>query len=233
MDLKPYIQDIISLLMSLFCCFGLYKYKQTNNVQWFKYIWYFFIIYLVYDLYSESRIDFWIHHICSIFLTLFSLCIPSIPFSIIEPIFTAILIESSSIFLSIKMLIRTYLKQPSTDLKTDWAKLLKKIQPGNDILFFILFTYTRLYLYNKNILFSPDIYINLPKTANFWMLDKIIIMVFWILGFLNLYWFTIIGKKAVNMAAGRDVFEYKPDNNKDPFLQKIEQIKGTLTNSKE
>jgi hypothetical protein len=35
------------------------------------------------------------------------------------------------------------------------------------------------------------------------------------------------------MAAGRDVFEYKPDNNKDPFLQKIEQIKGTLTNSKE
>jgi hypothetical protein len=131
------------------------------------------------------------------------------------------------------MLIKTYLKQPSTDLKTDWAKLLKKIYTGNDILFFILFTYTRLYLYNKNILFSPDIYINLPKTANFWMLDKIIIMVFWILGLLNLYWFTIIGKKAVNMAAGRDVFEYKPDNNKDPFLQKIEQIKGTLTNSKE
>ena len=88
-------------------------------------------------------------------------------------------------------------------------------------------------MYNKNILFSPDIYINLPKTANFWMLDKIIIMVFWILGFLNLYWFNIIGKKAVNMAAGRDVFEYKPDNNKDSFLQKIEQIKGTLTNSKE
>ena len=69
----------------------------------------------------------------------------------------------------------------------------------------------------------------MPKTANFWMLDKIIILVFWILGFLNLYWFTIIGKKAVNMAAGRDVFEYKPDNNKDPFLQKIEEIKGTLT----
>ena len=229
MDLKPYIQDIISLLMSLFCCLGLYKYKQTNNVQWFKYIWYFFIIYLVYDLYSESRVDFWIHHICSIILTLISLLFPSIPFSIIEPIFTAILIESSSIFLSIKMLIRTYLKQPSTDLKTDWAKLLKKIQPGNDILFFLIFTYTRLYLFNKNILFSPDIYNNLPKTANFWMLDKIIILVLWILGFLNLYWFTIIGKKAVNMAAGRDVFEYKPDNNKDPFLQKIEEIKGTLS----
>ena len=128
MDLKPYIQDTISLLMSLFCCLGLYKYKQTNNVQWFKYIWYFFIIYLVYDLYSESRVDFWIHHICSIILTLISLLFPSIPFSIIEPIFTAILIESSSIFLSIKMLIKTYLKQPSTDLKTDWAKLLKKIQ---------------------------------------------------------------------------------------------------------
>jgi hypothetical protein len=131
------------------------------------------------------------------------------------------------------MLIRTYLKQPSTDLKSGWAKLLKKIQPGNDILFFIIFAYTRIYLFIKNILFSPDIYINLPKTANFWMLDKMIIMVFWILGFLNLYWFTIVGKKIVNMAAGRDVFEYKPDNNKDPFLQKIEQIKGTLTNSKE
>jgi hypothetical protein len=127
------------------------------------------------------------------------------------------------------MLIRTYLKQPSTDLTTDWAKMLKKIQPGNDILFFLIFTYTRVNLFNKNILFSPDFYNNLANSANFWMLDKIIILVFWILGFLNLYWFAIVGKKAVNMAAGRDVFEYKPDNNKDPFLQKIEQIKDTLS----
>ena len=130
------------------------------------------------------------------------------------------------------MLIRTYLKQPSTDLKSGWAKLLKKIQPGNDILFFLIFTYTRVYLFNKNILFSPDFYNNLSNSANFWMLDKIIILVFWILGFLNLYWFVIVSKKAVNMAAGRNVFDYKPDNNKDPFLQKIEQIKGTFTNSK-
>lgn len=227
MDLKPYMQDAISLLMSLFCCFGLYKYKQTNDNKWFKYIWYFFIFYLVYDLYAESRVDFWIHHICSIILTLISIFIPSIPFSIIEPIFTAIVIESSTIFLSIKMLIRTYLKQPSTNLKTDWVKLLKKIQPVNDILFFLIFSYTRVYLFNKNILFNPDFYNNLSNTANFWMLDKISIAVFWILGFLNLYWFAIVSKKAVNMAAGRDVFEYNPDIN-DPFLLKIEEIKGTL-----
>ena len=229
MDLKLYINDIFSLLMSLFCCFGLYKYRQTNNVQWFNYIWYFFIIYLVYDLYSDARIgiDMWIHHICSIILTLTSLVFPPIPFSIIESIFTALVIESSSILLSIKTMIRTYLKHPTTDLTTDFSKTMKKIYPVNDLLFVALFTYTRIYLFSKNILFTPDLYSNLEKTANFWMLDKIIISCFWILGFLNIYWFSIIAKKTINMAVGYNVFEYKPDTN-DPFLKQIEEIKNIV-----
>ena len=184
----------------------------------------------MYDLYSDARLDVWIHHICSIILTVISLVYPAIPFSIIESIFTALVIESSSILLSIKTLIRTYLKQPTTDLTTDFSKTLKKIYPINDILFFALFTYTRLYLFSKNILFTPDLYSNLEKTANFLMLDKIIIACFWVLGFLNIYWFSIMAKKAINMSVGYDVFKYTPDTN-DPFLKQIEEIKKTIGNN--
>ena len=231
-SIKPYIQDTVSLLMSIICCVCLYKYKQTNNVQWFNIVWYFFLFYLIYDLYFERRIDFWIHHIPSIILTLISLIFPQVPFSILVPNFTAIGTETSSVFLSIKNLIRTYLKQNKSnpDLKTDSVSdsnirnILKKIQPINDLLFVAIFTYTRVYLFNKNILFNPDLYSNLSKSANFYMLDKIAIACFWILGLLNMYWFVIISKKTINTVAGYDVFEYRPSSF-DPFLLQIEEIK--------
>ena len=227
-SIKPYIQDTVSLLMSIICCVCLYKYTQTNNLQWFNIIWYFFLFYLIYDLYFESRIDFWIHHIPSIILTLISLIFPQIPFSILIPNFTAIGTETSSVFLSIKNLIRTYLRQNKSNLKTDSDSnirtILKKIQPINDLLFVVLFTYTRVYLFNKNILFNPDLYISLSKSANFYMLDKIAIACFWTLGLLNMYWFVIISKKTINTVAGYDVFEYRPSS-VDPFLLQIEEIK--------
>lgn len=227
MDFKPYIQDIISLTMALFVCFGLYKYRQTIDIQWFKYIWYVLAVYFVYDFYSETRIDFWIHHICGLILTLVPLFCPSIINYIIEPIFTTLVIESSSVFLSIKMLMRTYLKQPTTDLNSGLVKILKKIQPVNDVLFLVLFTYTRLYLFSKNILFNSECYNGLNNLANFYMLDKIIILCYWVLGFVNIYWFSIVAKKTLYTIFGYDITKYKPDTN-DPFLQKIEEIKNAI-----
>ena len=231
MDFKPYIEDSISLSMALYSCFCLYKYKQTNNIQWFKYIWYVFLVYLIYDLYIGNKIDFRIHHISIIILTLISLCFPSIPFSIVEAVFTSLIVETSSIFLNAKSIIRTYLKQPTTDLTSGVSKILKKIQPVNDILFLLIFTYTRIYLFNKNVLFNSEVYSNLSKTANFWMVDKISIISFWSLGLLNLYWFSLISKKTINMAAGYDVFKYRP-NKKDAFYLEIEKIRSKIVKNK-
>lgn len=227
MDFKPYIEDSISLSMALYSCFCLYKYKQTNNIEWFRYIWYVFFVYLIYDLYTCDKIDFRIHHISSLCLTVISLCFPSIPFAIVEPMFTALMVETSSIFLNVKSIIRTYLKQPTTNLSSSFSKILKKIQPINDILFLLLFTYTRIYLFNKDVVFNPDVYTNLAKTANFWLVDKLSILSFWSLSLLNMYWFSLISKKAINTAFGYDVFEYRPNKN-DAFYLEIEKIQNSL-----
>ena len=227
MDFKPYIEDFISLSMALYSCFCLYKYKQTNNIEWFKYIWYVFVVYLIYDLYTCNKIDFRIHHISSLALTVMSLCFPSSAFSIMEALFTAFIVETSSIFLNLKSIMRKYLKQPTTDLSSNTSKIIKKIQPINDIVFLILFTYTRIYLFNKNILLNSNFYSNIAKNANFLMVDKLTILSFWSLGLLNMYWFSLIGKKTINTAFGYDVFEYRPNKN-DEFYLEIEKIQNTL-----
>lgn len=227
MDLKPYMEDLVSLLMAFYSCFCLYKYKQTNNIEWFRYIWYVFLVYLVYDLYSCDKIDFRIHHISSLALTVMSLCFPSSAFSIMEPMFTAFIVETSSIFLNLKTIIRKYLKQPTTDLSSNTSKIIKQLQPINDIIFFVLFTYTRIYLFNKNILFNSDFYSNITTNANFLMVDKLTILSFWSLGLLNIYWFCIISKKAINTAFGYNVFEYRPSKT-DPFYLEIEKIKEII-----
>jgi len=223
--IKPYFQDTFSLLMSFYCCFCLYKFKQTNNTQWFKNICYLFLPYLIIDFYLETRLEFWIHHACTIFLTSFTLYKQIIPDILTGCIFTSLLTETSSIFLSIKMLIRTYLKNNTTNKKSELAKLLKKINPINDIIFYILFIYTRIYLFGKNVLYNMDLYIK--NVSGSVLTDKIGLMSLWTIGLLNYYWFILITKKAINVAFGYDVFKYRPDIN-DPFLKQIAEINQLL-----
>ena len=141
---KPYIQNIFSLLMSIYCCFCLYKFKQTNNSIWFNYICYILLPYLIIDIYLENKMEFWIHHTCTLFLALFTIYNHPIPNNITTCIFTSLATETSTIFLSIKLLIRNYLKQHNTNKKSELSRILKKISPVNDIVFFILFIYTRI-----------------------------------------------------------------------------------------
>jgi len=59
------------------------------------------------------------------------------------------------------------------------------------------------------------------------MVDKLTILSFWSLGLLNMYWFSLIGKKTINTAFGYDVFEYRPNKN-DEFYLEIEKIQNSL-----
>ena len=65
----------------------------------------------------------------------------------------ALLTETSSIFLSMRSIIRTYLKANKNTI-TIINTLLNKIQPVNEFLFFALFFYTRVYMFNKHIVFN-------------------------------------------------------------------------------
>jgi len=82
-------------------------------------------------------------------------------------------------------------------------------------------------LFNKDVVFNPRVYNNLAETANFWLVDKLSILSFWALSLLNMYWFSLISKKAINTAFGYDVFEYRPNKN-DAFYLEIEKIQNSL-----
>ena len=227
-DFKPYIQDTCSLCISLFCCFAIYKHKQSNNIIWYNYVWVLFTLYLICDLYLGAGIDFWIHHIVSIFLNVMCFTYNDSVISIIELIRIALLTESSSIFLSIRSILRTYLKaNKNTDIDTITNTFLKKIQPVNETLFYALFVYTRVYMFNKHIVFNPEFYSNILTHFNFYMIDKLFILCILILGLMNTYWFVLISKKALTNCIGYNIFEYRPAIN-DPFLLQIEELRAKI-----
>jgi hypothetical protein len=221
-DFKPYIQDTCSLCISLFCCFAIYKHTQSNNIIWYNYIWFLFTLYLICDLYLGAGIDFWIHHIVSILLNIICFTYNDSAIYIIKLIRIALLTESSSIFLSIRSILRTYLK---ANKNTD--TLLKKIQPVNEFLFYALFFYTRVYMFNKHIIFNPEFYSNILTHFNFYMIDKLLILCILILGLMNTYWFVLISKKGLTNYIGYNIFEYRPALN-DPFLLQIEELRAKI-----
>jgi hypothetical protein len=138
----------------------------------------------------------------------------------------ALLTETSSIFLSIRSIIRTYLKA-NKNIDTIANTFLKKIQPVNEFLFFALFCYTRVYMFNKHIVFNPEFYSSILANFNFYMIDKVFILCILILGLMNTYWFTFIIKKALTNFIGYNIFEYRPLIN-DPFLLQIEELRTKI-----
>ena len=68
-------------------------------------------------------------------------------------------------------------------------ELLKKINPINDILFYMIFIYTRIYLFGKNVLYNMDLYIK--NVSGSVLIDKIGLLSLWTIGLLNYYWFII------------------------------------------
>ena len=154
--------------------------------------------------------------------------------NMLEYLFTAMLTETSSIFLSIRSLIRTYLRLNSdTDTNTDTNTntILKQFQNVNEMVFFGLFCYTRIYIYNKEIIFNPEFYLNISKYFNFYMLDKIIVFCVLLLSAVNMYWFGILANKIMIKFFDYDIFKYKPNPN-DTFLKQIEEIHAILNKDK-
>jgi hypothetical protein len=225
-NFKPYIQDTLSLCISAFCCFAIYKHKQSNNMIWYNYVWVLFTLYLICDLYLGAGIDFWIHHIISIFLNVICFSYNDSVLSIMKLIQIALLTETSSIFLSMRSIIRTYLKANKNTI-TITNTLLNKIQPVNEFLFFALFCYTRVYMFNKHIVFNPEFYSSILSNFNFYMIDKVFILCILLLGLMNTYWFALIIKKALTIFIGYNIFEYRPVIN-DPFLLQIEELRAKI-----
>jgi hypothetical protein len=227
-SLKPYLQDTFSLGIAVFISGSLYYYKKYNDHSWMRIGWILCIFYAINDLYNGVSVDFWTHHIAQIVLCSIITIWRGSADKILNDIYYCLLPEISSIFLSLKSLIRTYLKK-HTDNNSTSLKILKQFKPINELLFFGLFMYTRLYLFNKHIVFNGEFYNRISNYFNFYNVDKLINLLIITLGIVNFYWGAILSNMFITKIVGYDITKYKPDP-KDPFLMEIETVKSKILN---
>ena len=142
-------------------------------------------------------------------------------------IYYCLLVEISSVFFSIRSLIRTYLKT-NTDTNTSSLKFIKQFQLVNELLFFGTFMYTRVYLFNKNCVLNPECYNDLLHHFDFYMTGKILLGCGCVLSIINLYWSKFLIKNFITKICGRDITKYNPDP-LDPLLMEIEAVKAKLS----
>ncbi len=222
-DLKPYFQDTCSLGIAVFISGSLYYYKKYNDHSWMLFGLILCFFYAINDLYNGVSLDFWVHHVPQIALCIIMTFWRTSAEQILIHIYYCLIVETSSIFLSIRSLIRTYLKRNSSPLK-----IIKQLKPINEFVFFGLFMYTRLYLSNKYLIFNEKFYNDVLSSFNFYMLDKVVISCIIIFGFVNLYWGAILSNMFITKIVGYDITKYQP-NPSDPLLMEINAVKAKIT----
>ncbi len=221
---KPYLQDTCSLGIALFASFAIFYYNKYNNSIFIKISLVVCIFYSLFDLYNGATIDFWIHHIAQIILCLIATFWTTKANDIIKYVYYCLLPEISSVFFSIRSLLRTYLKANSDSS----FKFIKQFQFINEIAFFCTFMYTRIYLFNKECVLNPECHHDLTHHFDFYMTDKILLGCGGVLSIINLYWSKFLIKGITTKICGRDITKYNPDP-LDPLLMEIEAVKAKLS----
>jgi hypothetical protein len=214
----PIGSSILSFTNSLICILFMYKYNETKDVSWFINLSYFFLTYLLIDLFlniymlcvSSNKFDtqkckenIFHHIITGILITwgiTFRFGIEIIP----ETIYKIILFETSTIFLNFRIWIKEYLKVNNENNEQLLYNFVKKIQPFNDVIFAALFLYNRCYIGIKDILFNTEFYNKMLSNEGLDPLlcvssmrngvNRFIIFILIIFLILNMYWGGIIFK---------------------------------------
>jgi len=88
--------------------------------------------------------------------------------------------------------------------------------------------YTRLYLFNKHIVFNGEFYNRVANWFNVYNVDKVINLLVITLAIVNFYWGAILSNMLITKIVGYDITKYKPDP-KDPFLMEIEAVKAKIS----
>ena len=195
--------NILSLLNAIVTVFFVYKYKQTNDVSWLKYISIIIIIYSLFDLgldayfqIDNDKLQFIIHHLISIFLAGWTI-VNSFGLNLYpEMVYSILVTESSTIFLNSNKLIKKYFESTPNSAPTTFRSILKNVSNLNYVFFTAVFVYFRNYKIFKDGLFNLDFYSILltPRDDIYHYLNRIIVLLVFALSFLNIYWLFIILK---------------------------------------
>lgn len=236
-DKIQFFSNILSFLNSISAVFLTNKFKKTNDRKWIDYVPYICLpiwiidcithitIHFLYKTDKQRTIETVLHHIISIICTLWSISfgiyhLPSV-------VCLLIFFERSTIFLNIRVFIRTYLnlfenKEGISPLITN---IIKKIKVVNEALFAGSFFYNRIYIFLKDVLFNSDFYVKMLDTDSpvFYTVNRIVLIIMILFLFLNLYWSSLIIKSAY-----KNYLSPSPD----PDLLLIEKIKKDLVESR-
>ena len=186
---------IFSLINAIVTVFCVYIYKKTNDTKWLKYITSIIVIYLFIDLILEinvgitERITIIIHHLISIFFTLWARINNYGIYLLPEMVYAILVTESSTIFLNINKLIKIYLDS-NANSASSFTSILKNISTMNYLFFLPLFVYFRNYKIFIDGIFNPEFYAKLlaPRDDIYHYLNRIVLLMLVALSALNIYW---------------------------------------------
>jgi hypothetical protein len=153
------------------------------------------VIYLFIDLILEinvgitERITIIIHHLISIFFTLWARINNYGIYLLPEMVYAILVTESSTIFLNINKLIKIYLDS-NANSASSFTSILKNISTMNYLFFLPLFVYFRNYKIFIDGIFNPEFYAKLlaPRDDIYHYLNRIVLLMLVALSALNIYW---------------------------------------------
>ena len=204
------LQNALSFAVCVYTTYNVYRYN-TESVDLIQVIYacrilYTLPAYLCFDLcinYRYNAFDavIFTHHICGIIVCLYKIQVIDIAV-LSDIVITFGATEISTVFL----IIRSWLTELSSRYKktdTVLPKWLSIAEPVNNILFIGSFTYFRIYLFSKTIIFSSRFETDMSKYRDqnpmfYYMVRTSIYFMY----ALNIYWFSLILKSLSRSVKG-------------------------------
>jgi hypothetical protein len=208
------IQNALSFAVCVYTTYNVYRYNTTSvnpiQVIYACRILYTLFAYLCFDLcinyrYNAFDVVIFTHHICGIIVGFYT--IQFIDIAVLSDVVMTIgAVEISTVFL----IIRNWLTELSSRYKktdTVLPNWLSVVEPVNNMLFIGSFTYFRIYLFSKNIVYNDHFNTNVVHYNNsgsgsgsvYYCLFRASMCGLYAL---NIYWFSLILKSLSRSVKG-------------------------------
>ena len=206
MMLVKQIQNALSFAVCVYTTYNVYRYNTRSDesrVTCLSSSLYVILAYLIVDLVFYKMMNLWepvvfFHHACVIVFIAYTICYIEVNLYSVE--FPAM--EISTVFL----IIRVWLKELSSQYKktdTILPNWLSVVEPVNNMLFIVSFTYFRIYLFSKTIIFGSKFETDMSKYRDqnpmFYYIFRTSIYFMYAL---NIYWFSLILKSLSRSVKG-------------------------------
>lgn len=191
MELLDNFRHFTTISVICYTAYSLYNFYMYNNYDIIHKNVDIINYYLWGDLFVCKK-DMYLHHLIVIKIIYFYKNIISHISGTEEYIPYILLAELSSFWLILNIYIEHFKEKYKN------IKFLNILYALNSVLFISTFTYTRIYIYGKNIIYEPKLHNNLYenlKRSDYYIFTTLLYSFY----FLNIYWYMIIIKKIMKL----------------------------------